>query len=166
MADRNRKALLGLIALAAFVLVVFYIPKFFEQEIPQICIENGACQHEAYVNSLIAFMPGIIILGFLFGVAAAYFYFERKIELPVPAADKDKALLSMLHPSERKIIRKIVDNNGEALQSELSRIEGVGKVRAHRVIDRLIRRGVLEKEQKGKTNVLRLRKDIMDAFKG
>ncbi|HID72836.1 TPA: hypothetical protein EYP38_02740 [Candidatus Micrarchaeota archaeon] len=163
MAEKNRKVLFGLIAVAIFVLVVFYLPRFFEQEIPTVCIANGECQHEAYVDSVISFMPAIIVLGFLLGVGASYFYFERKIELPVPQADRNKALLSMLHPSERKIMQKIIDNGGEALQSDLSRIEGVGKVRAHRVIDRLIRRGVLEKEEKGKTNVLRLKKDIKEA---
>ncbi|MFH1393978.1 MAG: hypothetical protein ABII71_03215 [Candidatus Micrarchaeota archaeon] len=165
MADKNRKVFLGLVAVALFMLVVFYVPRFFEQEVPKICIEDGICQHEQYAETVIALMPAIIVLGFLFGVAASYLYFERKIELPVPSADKNKAYLSMLHPSERKIMQKIIESGGESLQSDLSRIEGVGKVRAHRVIDRLIRRGVLEKEEKGKTNILRLRKDLREALK-
>ncbi len=164
MADRNKKILAGLVALALFVLLVFYVPKFLEENVPLICIDGDMCQHEAYLETVIAYSPALIVLGFLFGIVASYFYFERKLELPVPSGDKNRALLSLLQPSERKILARIVEKGGEALQSELSRIEGVGKVKAHRVIEKLIRRGVLEKEQVGKTNVLRLRKDIRDAI--
>lgn len=166
MADRNVKVLAGLVAIALFVLMVFYVPRFFEAGTPIVCFEGDNCLHEAYLDQLIAYLPAMIVLGFLFGVGASYFYFERKLELPVPSADRKKALLALLQPSERKIIGKIVEKGGEALQSEISRVEGVGKVKAHRVVDRLVRRGVLEKEQMGKTNVLRLRKDIRDAVLG
>ena len=166
MADKNVKVLAGLIAISLFVLLVFYIPRFFEGGTPTVCIEEGTCLHEAYLEDVIAYLPLMIIIGFLFGVVASYFYFERKIELPVPSADKEKILLSLLQPSERKIMAKIVEKGGEALQSEISRVEGVGKVKAHRVIERLVRRGVLEKEQMGKTNILRLRKDLKDAMIG
>lgn len=164
MADKNMKALAGLIAIALFVLLVFYIPQIFEGGAPTACFDGGTCLHEAYLEDIIAYLPAMIVVGFIFGVVAAYFYFERKIELPVPSVDKKKAFLSLLQPSERKIIGKIVEKGGEALQSEISRVEGVGKVKAHRVIERLVKRGVLEKEQMGKTNILRLRKDIKEAM--
>ena len=162
--EKNMKILAGLVAIALFVLLVFYIPRFFESGAPAVCFDGDDCLHEAYLESIITYLPLVIVLGFLFGVAASYFYFERKIELPVPSMDRKKALLGLLQPSERKIIGKIVEKGGEALQSEISRVEGVGKVKAHRVIDRLVRRGVLEKEQMGKTNILRLRKDIKEAM--
>ena len=163
--DKNRRVLAGLLAVAFFMLIIIYLPKSFEEGIPAICIDEGTCQHEVYLESIISYLPAIIVLGFILGVAASYFYFERKIELPVPAVDRNKVLLSLLQPSERKVITKILESNGEALQSDISRIEGLGKVKAHRVIEKLVRRGVLEKEQKGKTNVLKLRKDLMEAMK-
>jgi hypothetical protein len=164
MVEKNRRVLAGLVAIAVFVLLVVYIPTFFEEGIPVICIEDGACQHEAYLESIINYIPAMIVAGFVFGVVVSYFYFEKKIEVPVPSADKKAAYLSLLQPSERKVLEKVVDSGGKVLQSEVSRIEGVGKVKAHRVIERLVRRGVLEKEQMGKTNVLKLKKDILDAL--
>ncbi|MEW6748292.1 MAG: hypothetical protein AB1295_01140 [Candidatus Micrarchaeota archaeon] len=164
MAGKNLKALTGLVAIALFVLLVFYVPRFFESEVPIACFEGGDCLHEAYLDQLIAYLPAMIVLGFLFGVGASYFYFERKLELPVPSADRKEALLSLLQPTEKKILAKIVERGGDALQSEISRVEGVGKVKAHRVIEKLVRRGVLQKEGMGKTNVLRLRKDILEAM--
>lgn len=161
---QNRKVLTGLVVLALFVLIVFYTPKFFESGIPVVCIENGVCQHEQYLESLITYMPAVLVLGFVFGVLASYMYFERKAELPLPTADRKESILLLLNPSERKVIKKIVDEGGSALQSDVSRLEGLGKVKAHRTIEKLIRRGVLEKEQKGKTNILKLKKEIMDSI--
>lgn len=162
MAD-NRKVLFGLLILAIFVSAVFYLPHFFETNAPLVCFEEGVCQHEEYLNSIIALTPAILILGFVFGVVASFLYFERRVEIPSAPPDRSAALL-MLHPIERKIIKRIIDEGGSALQSDISRLEGVGKVKAHRVVDKLIRRGVLEKEEKGKTNVLKLKKEIKDAL--
>lgn len=162
--NKNRKARLGLLAFAIVILVVFYLPKFFEQSIPEICIEDGTCEHEEYAKSIITYLPLILLLGFFFGVLLSFFYFEKKVDLPVNLENKNKSLLSMFNPSERKVISKIIENGGKALQSEISRIEGIGKVKAHRVIDRLVRRGVLEKEELGKTNMLKLRKDLFGLF--
>ena len=164
MVGKNTRMLGGFLLIVLLVLLVYYLPKSVEQGIPVICIEDGACQHELYLENIIFFIPVFIILGMIFGLILAYLYFERKVELPVPSPDRKKAILSLLPPSERKIVEKIAEKKGEVLQSEISRLEGVGKVRAHRVIDRLIRRGIIEKEQIGKTNVLKLRKDVLEAL--
>lgn len=164
MARKNIKILAGLIAMALFVLMVFYAPRFFEQEVPGICFDGEICQHEEYLESVIAYIPGVIVLGFLFGLIVSYMYFERKLEVPLPATDKKAVLLSLLEPSERKVLAKIVEGGGEALQSDVSRVEGVGKVKAHRILERLVKRGVIHKEQKGKTNILRLKREILEAL--
>ena len=48
--EKNMKAFLGLIVIALFILVIFYVPTFFEQGTPQICFEDGVCQHEEIVE--------------------------------------------------------------------------------------------------------------------
>lgn len=164
MMGKNKKVLVGLLAISVFILLVFYIPTIFEQGIPTVCFENGNCQHEAYLESVITYLPAMIVVGFIFGIVVSFLYFEKKLEVPALSADRNKVLLSLLQPSERKILGKVIENGGQTLQSEISRVEGIGKVKAHRVIERLIRRGVLEKEQMGKTNILRLKKEIRDTL--
>ncbi len=161
MAD-NKKPLIGLVLLAVFFLLVTYIPKFVEGGVPIICVEDGDCQHEAYLDSLISYIPLFIIFGFLLGIGISYLYFERKIE--APAKDRSAVVLSFLPPGERRIIAKLIEKKGEVLQSEISRIEGIGKVKAHRIVDKLIRRGILEKEQVGKTNIIRLKKEVREGL--
>lgn len=164
MFDRNKRAMLGLVVICFFILLVFYIPTFLKNKMPALCFEDGLCQHEAYLESILTYIPALIVLGFLLGIIVSFFYFERKLEIPLPSEERKAAYLSLLQPSERKVLEKVIGSGGKVLQSEVSRVEGVGKVKAHRVIERLIKRGVLEKEQMGKTNMLRLRKDLMDAL--
>jgi len=164
MAGKNLKVLSGLIAVSIFVLLVFYVPQFFEESAPLACFDGGTCLHEEYLGDVISYIPAFIVGGFILGVLASYFYFERRIEVPLPSKDRRESVLALLPPTERKVVLAIAEKDGETLQSEVSRLEGVGKVKAHRVIDKLIRRGVLEKRQVGKTNMLKIRKDILEAL--
>ncbi len=163
MIQGNKKTLIGLLAFSAFMLIVAYVPQTLMRNAPLACTD--ACPSDKYISELLTYLPALIILGFAFGIGLSYLYFERRIVLPESRIDRKKAFLSMLEPTESKIVGKIVDRGGEALQAELSRIEGVGKVKAHRVIDRLVARGLLEKESAGKTNSVRIKKEIMDAIK-
>jgi uncharacterized membrane protein len=63
-------------------------------------------------------------------------------------------LLEMLQTDEREVIKKIIENKGEILQSKLSSL--FGKVKTFRVIENLVRRGIVLKESYGKTNKIKL----------
>jgi len=162
----NKKILLGLIIIAILVLSVYYVPELVQSNIPQQCLTtSGECEHQAYLNELILYLPLIIMGGFIMGVGVSYLYFERKVELPKTQA-QEQALLNMLPPDERKVIAKIIAEGGRVTQAEVSRIEGIGKVKAHRIIERLEKRGAIIKEASGKTNIIRVKKEIMESVKG
>jgi uncharacterized membrane protein len=72
---------------------------------------------------------------------------EKKIQLIF-------SLVEMLNPEEKEIIKKLLENKGEILQSKLSR--SFGKVKTFRVLENLRKRGIIEKEPYGKTNVIKL----------
>ncbi len=162
----NKKILLGLVLFAALVLAVYYVPQFAQSNVPEQCIAaSGQCEHQAYLEQVILYIPLIIIGGFLTGVGTSYLYFERKVELPRTQA-QEQALLGMLPPDERKVVSKLVSEGGRATQAELSRIEGIGKVKAHRIVERLAKRGAISKEANGKTNIIRLNKGLMESVRG
>jgi uncharacterized membrane protein len=161
----NRKILLGLILIAALVLVVYYVPQVVQSNVPQQCLtSSGQCEHQAYLQEVILYLPLIIIGGFLLGVGVSYMYFERKVELPKTPA-QEQAMLGMLPSDEKKVIAKLVAEGGRATQAEISRIDGIGKVKAHRIVERLEKRGAITKESSGKTNIIRLNKHILESVK-
>jgi len=71
-------------------------------------------------------------------------------------------ILKLLNQNERKVVEKIIENKGSALQSEISRMDDMTKLKAHRAVKELERKGIIKLEQYGKTNRINLSKDIKD----
>lgn len=73
-------------------------------------------------------------------------------------------ILKFLNPNERVILKKLIENKGTVLQSEISRMEGMTKLKTHRTVKDLERKGVIKTETYGKTNRIILTEDIKDIF--
>jgi predicted transcriptional regulator len=74
------------------------------------------------------------------------------------------SILKLLNLNEKKVVEKIIENKGSALQSEISRMEGMTKLKAHRAVKELERKGIVKLEQYGKTNKIILAKDIKEVI--
>ena len=70
------------------------------------------------------------------------------------------AILKLLNFNERKVLEKLIDKKGETLQSEISRMKGMNKLKTHRAIKNLEMKGVVEIEDYGKTKRIILAKDV------
>ncbi|VVB98269.1 Uncharacterised protein [uncultured archaeon] len=160
--SKNAKTLLALAGALVLVAAVYSIPPALKSFEPSVCTVNGECQHEIFANQLIAVMPLALLLGMALGAAAYYFFSERKP--PSPRQFSREAIYTLLDADEAKIFAKLVENNGRALQSELSYLEGIGKVKAHRLVERMEKKGIIEKEAFGKTNAVRLSKGLQELF--
>ena len=71
-----------------------------------------------------------------------------------------EAILKLLNFNERKVLERLIKRKGEVLQSEISRMEGMNKLKTHRAIKNLEIKGVIETETNGKTKRIMLTKDI------
>jgi len=71
-------------------------------------------------------------------------------------------ILKFLNPNERKIIEKLIDSNGRVLQAEINRMDGMTKLKTHRAVKELERKGIIKRESLGKTNRIILSDDIKD----
>ncbi|NYZ79517.1 hypothetical protein H0N99_05205 [Candidatus Micrarchaeota archaeon] len=159
----NLKVLLGFIALVVLFVLLYWLPNFVSQTNPTMCTDqSGQCEHEARMNLLTYLIPVFIAIGFVLGAAAFYFFTENKKVEYVEVKPNPEAVLKLLSKEERKVVSKIVEEGGKALQSEISLLDGMGKVKAHRIIDRLVDRGIIEKEQHGKTNLVKLSKELKE----
>jgi len=72
--------------------------------------------------------------------------------------------LKFLSYAENKVIKKLIENNGTILQSEISRMETMGKVRTHRVISELKKKEIVNVESFGKTNRISLTDDAKNVL--
>lgn len=69
-------------------------------------------------------------------------------------------LLKFLDYGENQVMKKLIENKGIVLQSEISRMPNMGKVRAHRVISELKKKDIITIEKYGKTNRIYLKDEI------
>ena len=73
-----------------------------------------------------------------------------------------KIILKFLNLNERKVLEKLLERKGTMLQSEISRMEGMTKLKTHRAVKDLEIKGVIKTESYGKTNRIILAKDVKE----
>jgi len=110
----------------------------------------------------------IPIFGFFGIVVGALVYYimsgdvEKKEKILYHNTD---VIMQLLDSEERKVIRKIVENQGKIQQVEITYMEGFTKVRAHRIVESLVQKGILDKEKLGKMRLIRMNKDLYEILK-
>ena len=70
--------------------------------------------------------------------------------------------LQFLEADERKVVEVLLEAKGIILQKEISWKTGFSRVKTHRVLTRLIRRGVVTAEKYYNTNKIVLSDSILD----
>jgi hypothetical protein len=110
----------------------------------------------------------IPIFGFFGIVVGALVYYimsgdvERKEKVLI---QNTSVVMQLLEPQERKVIKKIVENQGKIQQVEITYMEGFTKVKAHRIIESLVQKGIIEKEKLGKMRQLHMNKDLYEILR-
>ena len=73
-------------------------------------------------------------------------------------------VLKFLDYNENRVIKKLIEQNGSTLQSEISRLPNMGKVKAHRVLKDMEMKGIIIIEKYGKTNKISFSDDAKEVF--
>ncbi len=122
--------------------------------------------------------PALLMIAAIF---ATYYFISRRLEdkleknmnilsklidknNPKESTEKvdNSTVLKFFNGSERKILEKLIENNGATLQSEISRMEGMNKLRTHRTLKDLERKEIIKIESHGKTNRIILSGDVKE----
>jgi len=100
-----------------------------------------------------------IILSAIFIGSLVYYLTGLKIETQKQDISRNVSLvLSFLDKTERQFLNEIIQNNGEILQSDLTK--KFGKLKSHRTIKKLEKQGVIDVKQDGKTNKILLKEGL------
>ncbi|MCX6768639.1 MAG: hypothetical protein NTY83_02250 [Candidatus Micrarchaeota archaeon] len=81
---------------------------------------------------------------------------QHEQQIPVKKEADAALAVSLMERDEAKILGKLVAEGGRITQSEVSRIEGIGKVKAHRILAKMEKRGIVASEKYGKTNMVKI----------
>ena len=72
---------------------------------------------------------------------------------------------NFLNYHEKQVIKKLMEKKGQVLQSDISRMDNMGKVKAHRAVKDLQRKGVIIIERYGNTNRIILNEEMKKILK-
>ncbi len=146
--------------------LIIYSPNLIALTNPTVCTINGVCQHEERVHLLTELVPVFILAGVIIGAIVFFFMSSRLENKQNDLKIVTSTLIQFLNKEEKLVVQKLIDNDGKVLQAEISRIDGIGKVKSHRIIQRLVDRKVIEVEGFGKTNIIKLTKEIKSVLLG
>ncbi len=71
-------------------------------------------------------------------------------------------ILRFSNPDERIVLKKLIENKGDVLQSEITRENYMDKLKTHRAVNSLKIKGIIRTEKYGKTNRIVLEDQIKD----
>ena len=145
--NEEKNLIIGIIIVSFFVLIVSFATLYVQHSLE--------CGHCAIPVPL--FIPIFSSLGIIIG-SAFYYHINEVVEKKEKKIDERIfSILKVFDEDERKILEKLL-RKGEVLQAEIS--NEIGKVKAHRIIKKLLMKGVIEKIEKGKTFLIRLKHEI------
>jgi uncharacterized membrane protein len=151
--EQPKKIIASSLLIVIFVLVVSLTSWYV-----QIQIESGTvCSCAIPLPILI---PIIASIGLLIGTVVYYMFsprFEKK------QIDKN-SVLKLLDNTEQKVMNVIIDNKGEISQARIVSLTRMPKVKVFRSLEKLRVKGIIEKENLGKTNRIKLNEEMSKIF--
>ncbi len=174
----NKKLVLSGLIVVAFILllvsVMFFItsvrnsrmidPAQMELLSKEQIIQDIYVRHTT-TTPFYYFIPLFGFFGIVVG-ALVYFIVSGDVERKTVALHHNTTIImKLLNPEERKVIQKIVENHGKVQQIEITYMQGYTKVKAHRIIDSLVQKGILTKETLGKMRLIRMNPELYAILK-
>lgn len=107
-----------------------------------------------FLLSVVLLVVSIIFLEKNVRILAREFTKLRQVGQPINQNPKvaDEEIMKFLDDGERRIYELLVDSGGSVLQRDLVGFEGMSRPTVSRIVDRLEKKGIVEKVRHGSTN--------------
>jgi hypothetical protein len=158
--DKRQTIVLGIVTVSIFIflitVLVFVFALYSEgQPVPDLL--------KPFMEYHIHFM---VLMG-IFGVGSGLLTFSllnATIEKQKHAVKTNmEIIMKFLGSDEREILRLLLEKDGMTTQSEIARLPGMSRLKAHRIVKKLEERGVVHVEKYGKINMIRVVDDLRGA---
>lgn len=122
---------------------------------------NNACGCVIPIPVMILILSS---LGVFVG-SLAYYFIATRYAKERKVVNKDIRLtLNFLEPDERKVMNELIRSSEGIRQSELEKLTGFHRVKVHRILEKLIQKGVIKKEAIGKVRKIELNPELREIF--
>ncbi len=148
---------LALGIITGFIFIVTFSSLYVSDAIKN----NNACGCVIPIPFMILILSS---LGVFVG-SLSYYFIASRYAKEKKVIDKDIQLtLNFLEPSEKTIVKELIKNNSGIKQAELEQRTGFHRVKVHRILKKLLRKGIVEKESIGKIKKVRLNPHLNEIF--
>jgi hypothetical protein len=157
--DIRKKILLGWLIVSTFIFLVAVLVFVFAlysqgQEIPSIL--------EPFIEWHMHFMVLMGLFGVLSGLMVFSIMSSTIEEQKQVVRTNTDIIMKFLTEEDREIVRLLLSKQGMTTQSEIAKLPGMSRLKAHRIVKKLEDRGIVHVEKYGKINMIR----IVDELKG
>lgn len=121
---------------------------------------KGVFSFAAKHHVLIMIISFTIIL--FYGFFVSKMLYAQLITEKKDSGDLLKLVLDFLSEDERKVVRHLVETRGKTTQAEVSRLQGLTRLKAHRVLQKLSSKGLIEVVPHGKIRKVYLRSALLE----
>jgi uncharacterized membrane protein len=122
-----------------------------------------------FLSFLIDKHTAILFLFLIFAIAFGFFWSNiTYVELEKQKKESKNILdiiLLFLNKEEKEIIKFLVENNGFTTQSEISKLPGLDRVKAHRSLQKMQEKRLIDIQEHGKIRKVKLKEDILNVIK-
>ncbi|MFH1095463.1 MAG: hypothetical protein V1728_04565, partial [Candidatus Micrarchaeota archaeon] len=147
----NQRLLIAISILSGFILLVLAML------LSWILVTNGMAASPILMllyNYHLEVMILVSVLGIVVG-ASMYFLMSGQVQVKTrEATGNAKLLLSFLSTEEKAVVEFLLSNEGHTTQAQVSRLEDMTRLKAHRTVLRLAEKKIVRIEKLGKTNQL------------
>jgi hypothetical protein len=136
----------------SFILLVVYIAYLFAGKLE---VADCGCPKMISQN----FIGVFVMLAVIFVASLLYYLFSLKIDNKQKIIKSNIELLySILDFEEKKVLKKLISNDGFISQMELSK--SFGKLKSHRLIKKLEEKNIVFVKREGKKNKIFLKEEL------
>ena len=151
-----RSVLLALTIILGFIFIVSFSVIYVSDAIKN----NNACGCVIPIPYMILILSS---LGLFIGSFSFYILISKHLKDRKEMSKNMDLTLNFLDDDEKKIMKYLIDSKGESKQSELEKTK-LSRVKVHRIIQKIERKGLIIKQSRGKINMIKLNEDLKDIF--
>lgn len=156
----SNKSISAIMLISIFALLIFLT--IFSFQAP----ENSVLS--SLYHLLFGFHVELMILLALVGVgvgAGVFYLLSDKVDKKGMEAKKVAELvLRFMDKEEKLVIRELLRGNGKIMQSEISHLEGMTRLKAHRIVGKLETMGIIDVQKSGKLKIIHLKDELKQAL--
>lgn len=158
--DKRQTIVLGIVVISIFIFLITVLVFAY-------AISSEGMDVPAPLRPFMDYHAHFMVLMGLFGVGSGllmYSLLNATIESQKKAVKTNMGIImKFLTDEDREVVTLLQDKDGMTTQSEIARLPGMSRLKAHRIVRKLEERGIVHVEKYGKINMIRVVDELKDA---